>query len=632
MKEIKEDRSNGSQVIKQEHILETILENMAQAVVIVSADYKIAEFNKKFKEFFKLKNGLLKKGIDYRDFLERWIQQVEISGDYVKKAFERLELKKPGVFEIEFKRDGENKTLQMFHNPLDEGGFVRTFIDITNRKNNEKELKEKSTELDRFLNLATDFICISDPEGKLLKVNNLWQTVLGFDIDEMTGKPVFDFIHPDDIEETKGEIEKLLAGKAVVNFVNRYICKNGTYRWLEWRATPSDNGFIYAAARDITDSRNLEDILRQNEEKFRFLTENVGDMIWQIDKDYNYTYVSPSVESILGYTPEEINGRSFYDFITPDSADQMNELEKTQIDEYGFIPLKGGVYELQFIRKDGILVWCEVHSSPLYNPYGALIFGQGVTRDISTRKEAERKLKDYAVELKDLNTTKDRFFSIISHDLKSPFTGLLGMTKEFKENAEDFTTSEISEFGKEMFNVVLGTYRLLENLLEWSRIQLDQIQFDPSPLNVHDEVEKIFELLAINADPKEIKLVNNVAHDIAVDADENMISTILRNLIGNAIKFTLRGGTVKAEAERGKSSVLISIKDSGVGMSEEITRKLFRPDTVYTTYGTEKEKGTGLGLLLCREFVEKHNGRIWVQSEPGNGSTFYVMLPAIKEK
>jgi PAS domain S-box-containing protein len=627
MKETKANKEKKVKAIKQPKMLETILENMAQAVVIVDAEYKIVEFNNKFKELFSLKRDGIKKGIYYKEFIELWASQVKLNKKFVNEAKERMHVKEPFVFDTEYYYEKEKRWIQVYHNPLSDGGFVRTFTDITETKKADEILKDKSAEIDRFFSLTIDLLCISDMDGHFKRLNKAWEDVLGYKAEELLGKSFFELIHTEDIDDTGIAVSNLADGKVVSNFVNRYRCKDGSYRWLEWRATPYEHILIYAAARDITDRISFEEILRQNEEKYRFITENVGDMIWQIDKDYNYIYASPSVENILLYTPEELTGKSFFSFLTQNSADYLNEIERKYKNEYLFSPLKGGVYELQYIRKDGSLVWCEVHSSPLYTPDGKLIFSQGVTRDIKARKEAERKLKDYAAELKELNATKDRFFSIISHDLKSPFTGLIGMTQEFKENARDFSYDEIATYGNEMNNAVMNTYRLLENLLEWSRLQLDQVQFQPSQIELYDKVEKAFQLSGVNASQKEITLINSVEKSLKVYADINMINMILRNLIGNAIKFTEHGGCVEVESGLDNNDVLIIVKDNGIGITEEVRKKLFRTDTVYSTYGTEKEKGTGLGLLLCKEFLEKHNGRIWVESRLGKGSRFCFTLP-----
>jgi len=627
MKQVKANIKKNVKKTKQIKLPETILENMAQAVVIVDHEYKIVKYNTNFVNMFSLNNKGLKKGMYYKAFLERWVSQVDLAENYLEQALERMYVKKPFVFEGEYREDGKIKWFEMNHKPLAEGGFVRTFTDITERKITEQILKDKTDEIDRFFRVVADLFCISDFNGYFKRLNNGWTAALGYEVEELIGERFFDLIHPDDIEDTILAVKDIAAGKAVLNFVNRYRHKNGEYKWLEWRAVPYDNKFIYAAARDITERINFEEILRQNEEKYRFITENVGDLIWQIDKDYNYLYVSPSVENILGYRQEQMLGKPFNSFLTPNSADYLSEIEKIHRDEFKFSPLKGGVFELQYIRKDGSLLWCEVHSSPLYTPDGKLIFSQGVTRDITGRKEAERKLKDYAAELKELNSTKDRFFSIISHDLKSPFNGLIGMTQEFKDHARDFSYDEIAGFGNEMYNTVINTYRLLENLLEWSRIQLDQIQFNPVRINFFAETEKAVSLFGVLSVQKEITLINKVSRNINVSADINMINSIMRNLISNAIKFTERGGTVQIESECSGNLALISVKDNGIGMNEEIRRKLFRSDTVYSTYGTEKEKGSGLGLLLCRDFVEKHNGSIWVESSPGQGSKFCFTLP-----
>ncbi|MCD4746250.1 MAG: tetratricopeptide repeat-containing sensor histidine kinase [Bacteroidales bacterium] len=233
-------------------------------------------------------------------------------------------------------------------------------------------------------------------------------------------------------------------------------------------------------------------------------------------------------------------------------------------------------------------------------------------------------------EQKELIAIKDRFFSIIAHDLKSPFNIIFGFSNILYKDFEDFDDGQKKEFIKEINNSSEETYKLLENLLDWSRSQSGNIDFNPEVINLNNIIKNTISVLKFQAKIKNISLSLNVPDNIKIFADKNLLRTIFRNLISNAIKFTYENGEVNVSSELKANFVEIKITDNGVGMSEENIKKLFRIDEKFKTNGTANEKGTGLGLVLCREFVEKIGGKIWVESEEGKGSNFYFTIPKMK--
>lgn len=243
-----------------------------------------------------------------------------------------------------------------------------------------------------------------------------------------------------------------------------------------------------------------------------------------------------------------------------------------------------------------------------------------LAKDALTKSEAQ---------LREINATKDRFFSIIAHDLKNPLGSFKEITNYLAESYNDFSEADKIEFLNLMKDSSQNLYALLENLLEWSSSQRGSIQFDPTDLNLYLLSKDVVNLLKPTADKKKIAIQNDFNPSIMLYADSNMLNTVLRNLISNAIKFTPEQGTIKLNAAMEQEKCVISVSDSGLGMTAETIEKLFKIDSQLTTLGTNKEKGTGLGLILCKEFVEKHGGKIWVKSELGKGSTFYFTLPSI---
>lgn len=247
--------------------------------------------------------------------------------------------------------------------------------------------------------------------------------------------------------------------------------------------------------------------------------------------------------------------------------------------------------------------------------------------EIKMRKEAEERLMEEIEKLKETNFNKDKFFSIISHDLKSPFQGLLGFTELLAEEYDTLDEEYRKNLIKEIRSSSLHIYNLLLNVLEWSRLQTNRTEFNPEKVNLWLEIEEIKNLLMINASNKNITLHNEVSKDCYVLADDNMLRSIIHNLLSNAIKFTKPGGYVKFRASLAGNFYVISVIDNGIGIKPDDIGKIFSIGIQYSTVGTANEKGTGLGLTLCKEMIEKHGGSIWVESKVGAGSSFRFTLP-----
>lgn len=229
--------------------------------------------------------------------------------------------------------------------------------------------------------------------------------------------------------------------------------------------------------------------------------------------------------------------------------------------------------------------------------------------------------------LEELNATKDKFFSIISHDLKGPLNSLTSFSGLLINHTAHLSKEEIQMLAKDLDQSVKGLFSLLENLLEWSRSQSGNIELKPETLDLNDLINQSKSLLAKTAETKNIAIQTKEYYNIAVNADRNSINTVIRNLISNAIKFTPSGGEIKIDARESSNMVMISVQDNGVGISEDVIDRLFRIDKKHTTNGTSNEKGTGLGLILCKEFIEKNGGTIAVESQEGKGSVFTFTLP-----
>ena len=278
-------------------------------------------------------------------------------------------------------------------------------------------------------------------------------------------------------------------------------------------------------------------------------------------------------------------------------------------------------------KKNGELYWEDASIAPIKNHDGEIINYIAVKGDITVRKHDEEMLMKYAEELKESNQSKDKFFSILAHDLKSPFHSLLGYTELLNNEYDTLSDVERRKFIVILRNSTKSVYELVENLLQWSRLQSGRLVCSPEVFDIAEEIEYSIDVLRAMALKKNIELANLVTLPVMVKADKNMIRSVLQNLISNALKFTAGGGSVIIEATPKGGDMEFSIRDTGIGMSAEEMALLFRIDISFTRKGTAKETGTGLGLILARELVRKNNGDITMESEVNKGSTFRFTLP-----
>ena len=255
---------------------------------------------------------------------------------------------------------------------------------------------------------------------------------------------------------------------------------------------------------------------------------------------------------------------------------------------------------------------------------------QQLQQELSERIKAEEALKMNELQLRELNATKDKFFSIVAHDLKNPFTSLIGSSELLYDNIDQMNKESIHKLALILNDSAKSGYAILQNLLDWSRSQTGLLKYNPEKINLSELIDENILNVQLFASNKDIDLVQEQDKKIYIVSDKCMINTILRNLLSNAIKFTQRGGKVVINTKTNQNEVIISVNDTGIGISRENIEKLFKLDTKYTMKGTENEQGTGLGLKLSKEFVEKEGGKIWVESSLNKGSVFSFSIPMNK--
>ena len=247
---------------------------------------------------------------------------------------------------------------------------------------------------------------------------------------------------------------------------------------------------------------------------------------------------------------------------------------------------------------------------------------------LNKRLKKESKVREEKEKLlKEANATKDKFFSIIAHDLKTPFNSLLGFSEILVEEINGNNFENIKKYTQHIYDILIQSYALLNNLLDWSLSQTGGMKFKPEKINFNEISNELIDYLKNIAQNKKLVINSNINDNLELIADKNMLTTIIRNLVSNAIKYSSQGGEITISASTDNKETRISVKDTGIGINAEDLEKLFKIEESISTKGTENEKGTGLGLILCKEFLEKHNGKIWAESKFGKGTTFTFTIP-----
>jgi len=380
-------------------------------------------------------------------------------------------------------------------------------------------------------------------------------------------------------------------------------------------------------AAKVSEQALAKEALRQSNKKLEAILSASHDGIGILSKSGEIRFMSDKVSELFGYPAgynHEVVGKSAFEFIDPSFHGYLTENIKKLLSGED----KTGITEYLAVKKDGTRFYIEINSTILRDSEGVpdgILF---VERDISERKKAEVLIQKQNKELSELNATKDKFFSIIAHDLRSPFQGFIGITHIMAEEIDNFPRERLISLAKEINESAVNLHKLLLNLLDWARMQEGNISFKPTRITASQIAVYKNDLIVKKGRQKGIDIGFNIPDDISIHADEVMFNSIIRNLISNAVKFTKPGGKITVSVKKtGNNMAEFSVEDTGIGMSEDLCKKLFKMNEKVGTTGTDGELSTGLGLLLCKEFITKNGGTIRVESRENKGSTFYFLLP-----
>ena len=494
--------------------------------------------------------------------------------------------------------------------------------DMTVKKQSIEQIQRERILLRTVIDNIPDSIYVKDIKARKLLANKADVEITGNQSESaIIGKTDLELFSSDDGENGfRQDMQVLQSGKPIINNEQNFIDKKGNKQWIQTTKVPLYNELgqlvgLVGIGRDINAQKLAEEQLNQNLDLIKSLIESIPMGMNVVDSSGNIMFQNDIFINQVGY---DAQGEKCWDTYRDDKSQCQNCPLKTGI-ELGVTK----TYEEKNLLGGKIIQLSQ--TGILFNDQIAML---EIFHDITPIRESEIKLKHYSEELQKSNASKDKLFSIISHDLKNPFTSILGFTSLLKENITAFDEDELSEIVGALYAEGNNAFILLENLLNWSRSQLNKITPKPTDFIIRKTVEQVVRLLAEMANKKKISIAFNIDQELKVFADETMIETVIRNLISNAIKFSNEMSTISIGAIKIDHTIRVSIKDSGVGIEPMIVEKLFKTGTYHSTFGTSNEKGTGLGLQICKEFMEMNNGGISVESEIGVGSIFYLTLPS----
>lgn len=528
---------------------------------------------------------------------------------------------------------------------------------IAELEKSETEFKKTEEELENIFNLSPDLVGVFTTAGKLLKVNPSWEKVLGYTPKELLDMGWTKLVHPDEVKRTNKEIDKQLKGSVVEDFVNRYKCKDGSYKTLEWKATFAKDGIVHATARDITERKQVEDALRISEERWQFALEGSGDGVWDWSIQLNEVFFSKQWKAMLGFKEDEISGNleEWDKRIHPDDIEKVHEDIQKHLD--GKTPVYENEHRIQC--KDGSCKWIYSRGKVISrSEKGKPLRMIGTHSDINKSKEIEEKLAKHREhleelvkertleversqkslvllledvneinqELENVNTMLDAtnkeleaFSFSVSHDLRAPLTRMDGFSNVLLTNYSD----KLDDQGIHYLNRIKASSqhmaKLIDDLISLSRITREEVyrqKVDLSQITV-----KITEGLKAFKPGRKVNF--EIAKGLRADADSKFVEIVLKNLLGNAFKFT--GNQKNAIIGFGMTTIddkeVFFIKDNGAGFNMKYYDKIFI--AFQRLHSDEEFKGTGIGLAIVQRIINKHGGKIWAESEEDKGTTFY---------
>jgi len=563
---------------------------------------------------------------------------------------------------VHYGADGEKIYVELSTSPVkDKNGKVTQVVcvsrDITERKRAEEVLRQSEERYRNLFELSPYAIVTVDMKGVITSCNAATPSVTGYFGDEMVGKHFtkLPFLRTKDIPRYMKIFISLVRGNVPEPFEIIYNRKDGTPRWVKIHVGLLKEGDkkagVQAVFEDITERKQAEEALKESEEKFRIFMETASDLMHIADKDGNLTYVNESMTRTLGYPKEEMLGKHVTQFLSKEVVEKEFKLKWEELIKKGEIAL-----ETTWVTKDGREIYGEIKVIAIYDSDGRYSGSRVVFRDLTERKRILQELQDKneqldaqneelqsqaeelmtqqqeliekTKEVEEANRLKSEFLANMSHELRTPLNVIIG----FSELMIDKVPGEINNEQRQCLDDILSSGKLLLNLidevLDLSKIESGKMKLRLTNITVTEVIESVRSAMMPLIAPRKQSLEVEVEEGLPlVHADNAKVRQVLLNLLSNAARFTPDGGKLKIEAVKEGDWCQVSVIDNGIGIKKEDQERIFEPFCQLDNPLTKEKRGTGLGLTVVKQIIEKHGGRIWVESEYGKGSRFIFTLP-----
>ncbi len=547
-----------------------------------------------------------------------------------KKSLDQV-MKRKLSFESHLKDIGKHIRYRTF--PFGKQRVCLFFYDVSPYRQTIQALEASEQRYFSLVEDAPALISRFNRDGILIYANEAYCKAFEVKREELIGKCIYDWYPEEEKARAKQVVQSLTAENAISVVEHQAVLGSGQTKWMRWldRALVDSKGNIFeyqSVGMDLTPLKKSELELIQHRNKLDAIVNNTVAGIGVVSPQGQFVLVNEHFQKMIGYhSKEEIYDCEHLQFVHPRWKDVANtnflRLLAGEVNDYNL--------ECEILRKDKSTFWGDLHVSPIRDINGEIIEIIGIITDITKKKETELQLKEREEKLQELNATKDKLFSIIAHDIKNPFNSILGFSSLLKSNLDNYSKEEIKTYVEQIAIGSENVYKLLDDLLIWAKSQLGQMVVCPQYFRLRSLVDMAIDNYAIQAENKQVYLINDVRQQEVIYADLDMMKFVIRNLIHNAIKFTGAEGKVTCSAAIRGNFVVLSIKDTGIGIRADKLKTLFSINNYISTSGTSNEKGTGLGLHLSCEMVEKNGGKIEVKSKVGQGTNVLVYLPMLEQ-
>jgi len=581
--------------------------------IVIHDGFSILEVNDKFCEI---------SGFERNDLIDKNIYTI-IAPKFREIVRKKLNLKRTVFYKIELLRKDETTyEAELLSKPFVYKGTkakVVSIRDLSEIREIQEKLHATKEQFEALIETSPDGVVITDLEGYITYVSPAFAKLFGYDPKYFISKKLSEFLTPLYQKKIEVDLHNILYGEYCG--ITEYIARNSDDKEFHIECNGnvlkdlrSSVAGVFMIVRDVTERKIVENALIESERRFRGLFNNTNDAIIVQTNDYKIIDANPYALKLFGYDYDTFLNMDFRDLLKP-------ELKK--IDYENFI-VANKAFEDYVTTYDNRKIYVQVRIAKL--TFENNFFFLLSIRDLTDIKQQEENLKEIAEKLAQSNATKDKMFSIIAHDLRGPIGNLKSMLEYISENPDEFNPDEILQIINSLRTTSTQTFELLINLLNWAKSQQNIMEYNPDIYNFKDMILPVIDISKQLAKAKNIAIKTQIPDNLQIIADQNMIKTVVRNLLSNAVKFTHNNGQIFVKVIENNNFAEIMVKDNGVGIPKENISKIFDQNNYFTTYGTNNEKGTGLGLKLCYDFVKRNNGNMWVNSTEGKGTTFYFTL------